>query len=95
MIVFALLILASLLFFDLFYLILPDVLALPAIAVFAIYDLAKTANPLSYFLTALLSAGFCYTLRSLSRQKSWFWRRKIGFSGWSDSWLAIRFFCHH
>ncbi|MEK7217583.1 MAG: prepilin peptidase [Patescibacteria group bacterium] len=95
MIVFALLILASLLFFDLFYLILPDVLALPAIAVFAIYDLAKTANPLSYFLTALLSAGFFVILYAVSRGKSLgFGDVKLAFLvglilGWPFGFFAI------
>ncbi|MDP2696003.1 MAG: prepilin peptidase, partial [bacterium] len=39
--VFALLVLVSLLFFDLFYLILPDVILLPTIVVFAVYDVTK------------------------------------------------------
>lgn len=71
--VFALLILASLLFFDLFYLILPDMLILPAIVIYAIYDITKTVNPLSYFLTALLSAAIFAILYTVSRGK------KMGF----------------
>ena len=68
--VFALLILVSLLFFDLFYLILPDVLLLPTIIIFVIYNIVKISNPLPYFLTALLSAGFFAILYGVSRGKS-------------------------
>src|ERR1035437_6463023 len=56
--IFGLLILVSLFFFDLFYLILPDVLIFPAIGIYTLYDLIKLAHPLSYILTALLVAGF-------------------------------------
>lgn len=68
--IFGLLILVSLFFFDLFYLILPDVLILPAIGIYALYDLTKLVYPLSYFLTALLSAGFFAILYRVSRGKS-------------------------
>lgn len=67
---FALLVLVSLLFFDLFYFVLPDALLLPAVIVYAIYDIVKAANPLSYFLTALLSAGFFAILYLASRGKN-------------------------
>ena len=70
MTVFALLILVSLLFFDLFYFVLPDALLLPAIAVYAIYDIVKVMNPLPYFLTALLSAGFFVILYTVSRGRN-------------------------
>ncbi len=80
MTVFALLILTSLFFFDLFYLVLPDVLIFPAIIVYAIYDLIKAVNPFSYFLTALLSAGLFAILYTVSRGK------KMGFG---DVKLAI------
>ncbi len=68
--VFALLVLVSLLFFDLFYLILPDVILLPTIVIFAIYDVTKTQNPLPYFLTALLSAGFFAILYTVSKGRN-------------------------
>lgn len=64
--IFGLLILASLFFFDLFYLILPDILIFPAIGIFALYDLARLAHPLPYFLTALLSAIFFAILYAVS-----------------------------
>lgn len=70
MAVFGLLILVSLLFFDLFYFILPDTLVLPAIVIYAIYDIAKIANPLPYLLTGLLSASFFAMLYGVSRGKS-------------------------
>lgn len=70
MTVLAILILVSLLFFDLFYLILPDILLLPTIALFAVYDFFRTSAPLSYFLTALLSAGFFAILYAVSRGKN-------------------------
>ena len=68
--IFGLLILTSLFFFDLLYLILPDVLIFPAIGIYAIYDLWQLENPTSYFLTALLLAGFFATLYAVSRGKS-------------------------
>ena len=68
--IFGLLTLVSLFFFDLFYLILPDVLIFPAIGLYALYDLTKLAQPLPYFLTALLSAGFFAILYAVSRGKS-------------------------
>lgn len=71
--IFALLILVSLFFFDLFYLILPDVLIFPAIAVYAIYDLLKMGDSFPYFMTALLIAGFFAILYGVSGGK------KLGF----------------
>ena len=68
--IFGLLILISLFFFDFFYLILPDVLIFPAIGIYALYDLTQLVHPLSYFLTALLSAGFFAILYAVSRGKS-------------------------
>ncbi len=68
-----LLVLISLFFFDLFYFILPDIFIFPAIAVYTIYDLTKTPNPTSYFLTALLSATFFAILYTVSAGK------KLGF----------------
>jgi len=70
MAILALLVLVSLLFFDLFYLILPDAFLLPTVVIFAIYDLAKTGNPFSYFLTALLSVVFFAILYLVSRGKN-------------------------
>jgi len=67
--IFILLILVSLLFFDLFYLVLPDVFVLPAIGVFLIYDITRIASPLSYFSTALLSAAIFAILYAVSRGK--------------------------
>lgn len=71
--IFGLLILASLFFFDLFYLILPDILIFPAIGIYALYDLTQLAHPLPYILTALLSAGFFAILYAVSKGK------KLGF----------------
>jgi leader peptidase (prepilin peptidase)/N-methyltransferase len=68
-----LLVLISLFFFDLFYFILPDIFIFPAIALYAVYAIVKTSNPSSYFLTALLSAGFFAILYGVSRGK------KLGF----------------
>jgi len=70
MAILALLVLVSLLFFDLLYLILPDALLLPTIVIFAIYDIVKTSSPFSYFLTALLSAVFFAILYLVSRGKN-------------------------
>lgn len=71
--VFGLLILVSLFFFDLFYLILPDVLVFPAIGLYALYDFTQLAHPLPYLLTALLAAGFFAILYAVSGGK------KLGF----------------
>ncbi len=78
--IFGLLILVSLFFFDLFYFILPDAIIFPAIGVYAVYDLAKLAHPLPYFLTALLAASFFAILYTISGGK------KLGFG---DVKLAI------
>jgi prepilin signal peptidase PulO-like enzyme (type II secretory pathway) len=52
------LILISLFFFDLFYFILPDVIMIPALGIYAIFDIAHTTDPLLYFITALLGTSF-------------------------------------
>lgn len=79
--IFGLLILTSLFFFDLFYLILPDVLIFPAIGLYALYDIIKLAHPFSYILTALLLAGFFAILYLVSRGK------KLGFGDVKLSFL--------
>ena len=68
--IFGLLIMVSLFFFDLFYLILPDVLIFPAIGIYLIYDLLTMPSPLPYFLTALLLASFFAILYAVSKGKS-------------------------
>lgn len=68
-----LLVLTSLLFFDLLYFILPDVLIFPMILAYALYDLLKTPDPLPFFLTGLLAAAFFAILYLTSRGK------KLGF----------------
>lgn len=63
-----LLILTSLFFFDLFYLILPDVITIPGIIVFAL-ALVHNPNPTPYLLTGLLMALFFAILYWISRGK--------------------------
>lgn len=71
--IFGLLILTSLFFFDLFYLILPNVLIFSAIGGYILYDTLALGHPLPYFLTALLLACFFVILYAISRGK------KLGF----------------
>jgi len=67
--VIGLLVLISLFFFDLFYFILPDIIVLPAIIIYALYDITQTGHVLSYLLTALLVSGFFAILYIASRSK--------------------------
>jgi len=56
--------LLGLLFFDLYYMILPDALMVPAIIIIAFYDIFAVPNSLEHFGAALLSAlffGIIYT----------------------------------
>jgi prepilin signal peptidase PulO-like enzyme (type II secretory pathway) len=69
----AILALVSLFFFDLFYLILPDIIIWPAVVIYAVYDFISPQHGLEFFATALLSAGFFAILYGVSSGK------KLGF----------------
>ena len=64
--VFAILILLSLFFFDLFYFILPDVITIPGIVIFLGYHFIQTDSFWAYALTALLLALFFAILYGVS-----------------------------
>jgi prepilin signal peptidase PulO-like enzyme (type II secretory pathway) len=65
--VIALLILITLFFFDLFYFILPDVVVLPAIVLFAAYDFLILKNPIPFIAAAFLGATFFAILYAVSK----------------------------
>jgi leader peptidase (prepilin peptidase)/N-methyltransferase len=54
----SLLLLIGLLFFDLFYFILPDFFIIPGIIAFGIYDFLILKNPQSFFISTLLLGSF-------------------------------------
>ncbi|MBP9822185.1 MAG: prepilin peptidase [Candidatus Pacebacteria bacterium] len=65
--IFGLLILVSFFFFDLFYMLLPDVLMFPAMGVYLAYDLVTKQDPMTYVLAALLTASFFAILYAASK----------------------------
>ncbi len=67
------LIFVSLFFFDLFYFILPDVITIPAIIVYATIDLFFTPNPILHLAVGLLMALFFAILYKVSKG------RQLGF----------------
>ncbi len=68
LIVAGILILTSLFFFDLFYLILPDAITIPGIIIFAL-ALTRSSEPVSHLLAGLLMALFFAILYWISRGK--------------------------
>ena len=65
--VFGILVFVSLFFFDLFYFILPDVIVLPAIGLFSVYDLLAVKDLLMLLVGALLITSFFVILYTASR----------------------------